>query len=93
MSEQAAVARVTSNVASRGTLLKLIVFSLSLGIVPLASYYGSLKYFWNGNTTFAAITAVFAANLVLIIYIVTSLLEDKQSPSQSQETSEKKKDR
>jgi hypothetical protein len=31
-----------------------------------------------GNATYAAITAVFAANGVLIAYIVTSVLEDRQ---------------
>ncbi|KAJ4466485.1 hypothetical protein J3R30DRAFT_2266991 [Lentinula aciculospora] len=55
-------------------------FSLSLGIVPLTLYYGSLHYLWNGNSTFAAITAIVAANIVLIAYIILSILEDKQSP-------------
>lgn len=89
MSEQVAVGRITSNVASRGTLIKLTIFSLSLGIVPLASYFGSLKYIWNGNSTFAAITAVAAANVVLVAYIVSSLMEDKATP----DASESKKDR
>jgi hypothetical protein len=32
-----------------------------------------------GNTTFAAITAVLAANIVLIVYIILSILDDRQS--------------
>lgn len=74
-----------------------MVFSLSLGIVPLTSYYASLHFIWDGtitilrrakllvdsrysgNSTFAAITAVVAANLVLIVYIVLSILDDRQS--------------
>ncbi|KAE9410362.1 hypothetical protein BT96DRAFT_779043, partial [Gymnopus androsaceus JB14] len=79
MSEQAAIGKLNANAASNGTLLKLIIFSLSLGIVPLTSYYGSLHFFWNGNSTFAAITAIVAANAVLVIYIITSILEDNTS--------------
>ncbi|KAJ3937335.1 MAG: hypothetical protein NXY57DRAFT_1107255 [Lentinula lateritia] len=78
-SEQAAIGKLNTNTASNGTLSKLVIFSLSLGIVPLTSYYGSLHYLWNGNSTFAAITAVVAANVVLIAYIILSILEDKQS--------------
>lgn len=32
-----------------------------------------------GNATYAAITAVFAANVVLVAYIVSSVLEDKEA--------------
>ncbi|KAJ4481421.1 hypothetical protein C8J55DRAFT_511662 [Lentinula edodes] len=78
-SEQAAIGKLNTNAASNGTLFKLVIFSLSLGIVPLTSYYGSLHYLWNGNSTFAAITAIVAANVVLIAYIILSILEDKQS--------------
>lgn len=31
-----------------------------------------------GNSTYSAITAIVAANIVLVSYIVLSLLEDKQ---------------
>jgi len=60
-----------------GVLYKLVLFSLSLGIVPITSYFASEKYIWNGNSTFAAITAVVAANIVLVAYIATSLRDDK----------------
>jgi len=96
-----------------GVLFKLIIFSLSLGIVPLSSYFLSLKYIWNGehlfissnlfvqfshnraeNATFAAITAVVSANIVLVAYIITSVLEDKQVSSKTlKEKSEGKKDK
>jgi len=60
-----------------GVLLKLIIFSLSLGIVPIASYFASEKYIWDGNSTFAAITAIIAANIVLVTYIISSLRDDR----------------
>ncbi|RDB22877.1 Vacuolar ATPase assembly integral membrane protein VMA21 [Hypsizygus marmoreus] len=81
MSEQAAVGKVNTNLAARTTLIKLFIFSVSLGIVPISSYFGSLKYVWNGNATFAAITAVVSANVVLVAYIISSLLDDRQTAS------------
>ncbi|TFK43648.1 hypothetical protein BDQ12DRAFT_731638 [Crucibulum laeve] len=92
MSEQSAMSNVNAQAASGGVLLKLIIFSLSLGIVPLGSYFASQKYLWNGNATFAAITAVVSANIVLVAYIVTSLLEDKQTAA-PKTPSETKKDK
>lgn len=102
-----------TNLMHSGTLFKLIIFSLSLGIVPLTSYYASLHFFWDGildvsymrssahpclgNSTFAAITAIVAANVVLILYIISSILEDnssKPSPSRiSLNAPESKKER
>lgn len=32
----------------RGVLIKLFVFTLSLGMVPVVSYFASLKYVWSG---------------------------------------------
>ncbi|EIM88558.1 uncharacterized protein STEHIDRAFT_54910, partial [Stereum hirsutum FP-91666 SS1] len=61
-----------------GVLIKLVLFSASLGIVPISSYFLTDKYLWNGNSTYSAITAIVAANIVLVAYIVLSLLEDKQ---------------
>jgi len=48
-----------------------------------------------GNSTFAAITAIVAANLVLVAYIITAVLEDRTSATSEGQTVEKetKKDR
>ncbi|KAF5393605.1 hypothetical protein D9757_000122 [Collybiopsis confluens] len=92
MSEQIAIGKLQTN-ASNGTLFKLVVFSLSLGIVPLTSYFGSLYYIWDGNSTFAAITAIVAANVVLISYIILSILEDKQTQNTPTTPTESKKER
>jgi len=90
----------------RGVLVKLLSFSVSLGAVPLISYYVSLTYFYKGmsswffypfhlrnqigNNTLAAIAAVVAANLVLITYIITSLLEDREDRLKKDESESKK---
>jgi hypothetical protein len=65
MSEQVTIGKANANAATgyisfscsfaeahkfvSGVLFKLIIFSLSLGIVPLSSYFLSLKYIWNGK--------------------------------------------
>ncbi|TFK55791.1 hypothetical protein OE88DRAFT_1652262 [Heliocybe sulcata] len=89
MSEQAKAANITEQAAKGGVLLKLIIFSLSLGIVPISSYFLSEKYVWNGNSNYAAITAVFAANIVLVTYIILSILEDRP-PAPAASTDPKK---
>ncbi|KAF8211223.1 hypothetical protein K438DRAFT_28773 [Mycena galopus ATCC 62051] len=86
MSEKAA-GKIAADVASNGQLAKLLFFSLSLGLVPITSYFGSLKYLWNGNATYSAFTAVGAANLILVAYIITAVLDDqKTAPSPPKET-------
>jgi len=65
---------------------------LSLGIVPITSYFVSEKYIWNGNSTFAAITAVLSAHVVLVAYIISSLRED-QAEQETKKLSESRKDR
>ena len=45
-----------------------------------------------GNSTLAAITAVVAANIVLIAYIITSLREDK-AEREAEKPLESRKDR
>ena len=43
-----------------------------------------------GNNTLAAIAAVVAANLILITYIITSLLEDREDRLKKDESESKK---
>jgi len=94
MSARAVAAQASTQTIEQGTgvLFKLIVFSLSLGIVPITSYFASEKYIWNGNSTFAAITAVVAANVVLIAYIISSLRDD-QAERETPKPLESRKDR
>ncbi|EIW82405.1 hypothetical protein CONPUDRAFT_54999, partial [Coniophora puteana RWD-64-598 SS2] len=65
--------------ALRSTLIKLVIFSVSLAVLPLSSYFLSQKYVWAGAFFYAAITAIFMANAVLVAYIISSVLEDQQS--------------
>lgn len=63
-------------------LYKLVFFALLILIAPLATYFGSLKYYFDGqNTTAAAIAAAVVVNLVLVAYIVVAFLEDQGTPT------------
>ncbi|KAH8830751.1 hypothetical protein DL96DRAFT_1679061 [Flagelloscypha sp. PMI_526] len=57
---QGAVADVTSKAVSRATFIKLLVFAFSLAFFPITSFFVSKNYFWNGDATYAAITAIVA---------------------------------
>ncbi|GJE84428.1 VMA21 domain-containing protein [Phanerochaete sordida] len=94
MSERAAVANVTAQTAEQGgVLFKLLLFSAALAIAPLSSYFLSLNYVWNGNSTYAAITAIVAANAVLVAYIAVSLQEERKAQAQPVAKAESKKDK
>ncbi|KAF8222762.1 hypothetical protein L208DRAFT_1320745 [Tricholoma matsutake] len=81
MSEQVTAGKTNEAAAAGAVLVKLLIFTLSLGIVPISGYFVSLKYIWNGNSTYAAITAVVLANIVLVAYIISSILEDQKGAS------------
>ncbi|KAG8923235.1 hypothetical protein FRC02_011277 [Tulasnella sp. 418] len=76
---------------------QLAFFTLFLAIAPISSYFLSEKYIWNGNSTYAAITAIVAANAVLLTYIIRSIIEDKRDQEAAQLSkkagTESKKDR
>jgi len=91
MSEQVVMSKINDSAAAGGVLVKLLIFSLSLGIVPIAGYFASLKFLWKGDATYAAITAVVLANIVLVAYIVTSIWEDQNSAPGKTATPETKK--
>ncbi|KAH7887843.1 hypothetical protein F5I97DRAFT_1926256 [Phlebopus sp. FC_14] len=95
MSGQSAVADTSAQLAARGALVKLLLFAATLAVLPISSYFFSLKYLWAGNSNYAAITAICAANLVLAVYIVMSVIEDRQSLKETEEKKllESKKDR
>ncbi|KAI0832531.1 hypothetical protein BC628DRAFT_1414821 [Trametes gibbosa] len=94
MSEQAAAGKlVAQGDQSGGVLVKLIIFALSLGIVPLSSYFLSRDYLWDGNTIYAAITAIVAANTVLVLYIVEAMREESRLRTREKQEAESKKNR
>ncbi|EMR11421.1 hypothetical protein PNEG_00444 [Pneumocystis murina B123] len=67
-------------IAKKYVLIKFFLFSTAMIIVPISSYYLSLRYiFKQNNTIYAAIVAVLMTNIVLIGYIILALIEEKDS--------------
>lgn len=76
--------------------------STIFGVVSLIGHGHTLtrvNYAWplfdynTGNSTLAALTAVCAANMVLILYIIASLREDQESITSKKSPGESRKDR
>lgn len=87
---ETAPGKLVENAADGAVLFKLTSFSAALAIVPLSSYFLSMKFLWGGNSTYAAITAILSANVVLILYIIVSISEDQKSqPATSKKESKK----
>lgn len=94
MSEHVAAARVSDQAVEQGgVLFKLVLFSIALAVAPLSSYFLSLNYVWEGNSTYAAITAIVAANAVLVAYIAMSLQEERKLQAKPTAKAESKKDK
>jgi len=95
MNEQAAMSKANADMVQGGVLVKLIIFSVTLGVLPIGSYFLSLEYLWKGNPTLAAITAIITANVVLVVYIITAVLEDRTNATSGSQTLKKetRKDR
>ncbi|CAE6467411.1 unnamed protein product [Rhizoctonia solani] len=86
---QAIPAKVVEDAADSAVLFKLSGFSIALAVVPISSYFLSLKYVWGGNSTYAALTAIISANVVLIAYILLSISEDRASQPAAPKESKK----
>ncbi|QRV72492.1 VMA21 domain-containing protein [Ceratobasidium sp. AG-Ba] len=90
VSAQGAAGKIAEDAADGAVLFKLTGFSIALAVVPLSSYFISMKFLWGGNSTYAAITAILSANVVLILYILLSISEDQQSrPGEPKKESKK----
>jgi len=64
--------------ASTRALTKLSLFAVGMALLPLTSYFVSLKYLFENNTTIAAISAVVVANVVLVGFIVVAIREEQE---------------
>ncbi|KAL1413250.1 vacuolar ATPase assembly integral membrane protein vma21 [Vanrija albida] len=66
-------------------LLKLFTFAVLMAIVPISTYFLTVKHLWNGNTAYAALSAVLAANIVLGGYVYLAFVEDASNKAEVQE--------
>ena len=84
-------------------LYKLVLFAILMAVVPIGTYFATLTYAWGGmlkhqsgnldtaltpgKTTPSAICAVFAANVVLVGYVVVAFREEAAEARAGQTTS------
>lgn len=68
----------------RSVVINLVVFSLLMGIAPLATYY-LLYYILSYSSTVSGISAAISANIVLFCYIIIAYMEDDQENSKKNE--------
>ncbi|KAF9915149.1 hypothetical protein BX616_006795 [Lobosporangium transversale] len=71
--------RSTSPAVSTSTLVKLAFFTVAMIFFPIGTYFISVDRYFDGNTTYAGISAAVMANVVLFAYVVAAVLEDSQS--------------
>ncbi|OAV88461.1 hypothetical protein PTTG_08006 [Puccinia triticina 1-1 BBBD Race 1] len=76
-------------------IFKLGIVSLSMAILPIGTYFGTLGHvFEESNTTAAAISAIVVTNIILIGYVLTALSEsdDDQKGTTNKKDLQNKKD-
>ncbi|EIW73340.1 hypothetical protein TREMEDRAFT_42323 [Tremella mesenterica DSM 1558] len=59
---------------------KLILFAILMAVVPIGTYFSSLRFVFGGATTPSAIAAIVAANMVLVGYVIVAFREEAHSP-------------
>ncbi|KAG0151220.1 hypothetical protein CROQUDRAFT_668070 [Cronartium quercuum f. sp. fusiforme G11] len=58
-------------------IFKLGLVSISMAVLPIATYYGTLgRVFEASNTTAAAVAAIVVTNVILISYVILAVLEN-----------------
>ncbi|KAF2252777.1 vacuolar ATPase assembly integral membrane protein VMA21 [Trematosphaeria pertusa] len=68
---------------------KLLSFTFAMITLPIGSYFFTLKYVFNGNSTYAGALAAVMANVVLIAYVVVAMKEDQSERLEEEERSKK----
>ncbi|KAJ3217624.1 vacuolar ATPase assembly integral membrane protein vma21 [Dinochytrium kinnereticum] len=72
---------------AKGTYLKLAFFSILMFTLPIGSFFYTQKYIFGGNSTYSAIVAAVAANIVLIAYIFVAFLEGEEDGAVAKKSS------
>ncbi|KAF2636640.1 hypothetical protein P280DRAFT_521942 [Massarina eburnea CBS 473.64] len=69
----------------------LLSFTFAMATLPIGSYFFTVKYVFNGNTTYAGALAALMANVVLITYVILAFKDDQAEQAELREEEEKKK--
>ncbi|KAK3812181.1 MAG: vacuolar ATPase assembly integral membrane protein VMA21 [Benniella sp.] len=76
-----AASRPRSTNVATSTLVKLAFFTVAMITFPIGTYFLSVDRYFDGNATYAGISAAVVANLVLFAYVIAAVLEDNQASS------------
>ncbi|KAL5347102.1 vacuolar ATPase assembly integral membrane protein vma21 [Pseudogymnoascus australis] len=79
---------ITAPAVPMHVIVKLLAFTFAMVVVPIGSYFLTLNWVFDGNSTYAGATAAIMANVVLVGYIVVAMNEDQ---SEAIEAAEKEK--
>jgi len=82
------VAGAKSNIAPAvpaHVIFKLLGFTLAMFAGPIGTYFLTVDRVFGGNSTFAAATAAFMANVVLVAYVIVAMREDQSEAIEAAE--------
>ncbi|KAF9108745.1 vacuolar ATPase assembly integral membrane protein vma21 [Mortierella sp. AM989] len=68
----------STNIAT-STLVKLAFFTVAMISFPIGTYFITIDRYFDGNATYAGISAAVVANLVLFAYVIVAVMEDSQA--------------
>lgn len=66
-------------------MVKLALFTVAMFALPILTYYQTVDRIFEGNATYAAGSAAFVANAVLVGYIIVAALEDTEPEEKTKE--------
>ncbi|KAI4728488.1 hypothetical protein E4T49_03786 [Aureobasidium sp. EXF-10728] len=80
---------ITTPAVPQHVIVKLLLFSFAMIILPISSYFLTLNTLYSGNSTFAGATAAIIANVVLIGYVIVAMREDAGERAEAEEKDKK----
>ncbi|KAI4760632.1 hypothetical protein E4T52_07412 [Aureobasidium sp. EXF-3400] len=80
---------ITTPAVPQHVIVKLLLFTFAMIILPISSYFLTLNTLYSGNSTFAGATAAIIANIVLIGYVIVAMREDAGERAEAEEKDKK----
>ncbi|KAI1188860.1 hypothetical protein F5B17DRAFT_393683 [Nemania serpens] len=72
-------------------ILKLLAFTLAMVVIPIGSYFLTIRTIFHGNSTYAGALAAVLANVVLVGYIIVAMNEDQSDQLEAEKKQKKQK--
>ncbi|KAI1161378.1 hypothetical protein F5B18DRAFT_628343 [Nemania serpens] len=70
-------------------IIKLLAFTLAMVVIPIGSYFLTIRTIFRGNSTYAGALAAILANVVLIGYVVVAMNEDQSDQLEAEKKKKK----